>query len=200
MAEEWFAGRLSEKPSHVVQCRGCKSNHWTGRVCEQPGCSGKLHDTIISFGDSLREKVVQAAATAASDAQVVLSLGSTMSVSPANQLVTLNGGKLVTCVRQPTAMDAVAELSVRADTDRLLAPVRSEPPPLWCCHTAQHLCCSASLSRMLCGVSQVMRELLGHESYIVWETSLTSSQRKEAEDAARQYSGRKYGDVFCMKV
>ena len=125
MAEEWFAGRLSDKPEYVVQCTGCKSNHWTGRMCEQQGCTGKLHDTIISFGDSLRDKVVQAAATAASDAQVVLSLGSTMSVSPANQLVTLGGGELVTCVRQPTAMDAIAKVSLRADTDSLLAPVRS---------------------------------------------------------------------------
>jgi hypothetical protein len=45
-----------------------------------------------------------------------------------------------------------------------------------------------------------MRELLGEESYIAWETSLASSERKEAEDAKRQYSGRKFGDVFCMKV
>jgi NAD-dependent SIR2 family protein deacetylase len=125
VAEEWFAGRLSVKPDHVVQCAGCKSNHWTGRVCEQEGCSGKLHDTIISFGDNLRDSVVSAAATAATDAQVVLSLGSTMSVSPANQLVTLGGGKLVTCVRQPTDMDAIAEVVLRADTDSLLAPVRA---------------------------------------------------------------------------
>lgn len=137
VAEEWFAGRLSEKPDYVVQCSGCKSNHWTGRVCEQAGCKGKLHDTIISFGDSLRDKVVQAAAAAASGAQVVLSLGSTMSVSPANQLVTLHGGNLVTCVRQPTAMDAIAEVCLRADTDKLLAPVRARPPLL--CRIAQHL-------------------------------------------------------------
>jgi mono-ADP-ribosyltransferase sirtuin 6 len=94
-AEEYFAGRLAEKPAHVVQCRGCKSNHWTGRVCEKAGCGGKLHDTIISFGDSLRDCVVEAAASAASEATVVLSLGSTMSVSPANQLVTLGGAHAV---------------------------------------------------------------------------------------------------------
>ena len=88
---------------------------------------GKLHDTIISFGDSLRDSVVQAAATAASDARVVLSLGSTMSVSPANQLVTLGGGELVTCVRQRTSMDSVSKVCVRGDTDMLLAPVISLP-------------------------------------------------------------------------
>ena len=34
---------------------------------------GKLHDTIISFGDSLRDKVVEAAADAAEEAPLVLS-------------------------------------------------------------------------------------------------------------------------------
>ena len=48
-----------------------------------------------------------------------------MSVSPANQLVTLGGGELVTCVRQRTSMDAIAKVSLRADTDCLLVLVRS---------------------------------------------------------------------------
>ena len=101
-AEEWFAGRLAEKPPYVVQCTGCRSNHWTGRSCDDQSCGehqrlapaetlgsgqriertkrlpvgstgGKLHDTIISFGDSLRDKVVEAAADAAEEAQLVLS-------------------------------------------------------------------------------------------------------------------------------
>ena len=98
-AEEWFAGRLAEKPPYVVQCTGCRSNHWTGRSCDDQSCGehqrlssrresweagkikwlpvgttgGKLHDTIISFGDSLRDKVVEAAADAAEEAPLVLS-------------------------------------------------------------------------------------------------------------------------------
>jgi len=84
----------------VVQCTGCRSNHWTGRSCDDQSCGkhqrlsssrdvgkrsrtkrlpavgttgGKLHDTIISFGDSLRDKVVEAAADAAEEAPLVLS-------------------------------------------------------------------------------------------------------------------------------
>ena len=45
-----------------------------------------------------------------------------------------------------------------------------------------------------------MRELLGDESFVEWEADLSSGERKAAEAAARQFSGRKYGDVFCMKV
>ena len=89
-----------------------------------------------------------------------------MSVSPANQLVTLGGGKLVTCVRQRTAMDTIATLCVRCDTDTLLRPV--------------------------------MQDLLGGEGFVAWEGSLLA--RRVAEDAARVYSRRRYGDVFSMKV
>ena len=111
-----------------------------------------------------------------------------MSVSPANQLVALGGGKLgkaqamltttsggisgrllvpsVTCVRQRTDMDSIAALCVRCDTDTLLRPV--------------------------------MQDLLGPEACAVWEESLPG--RRAAEDAARVYSGRRYGDVFSMKV
>ena len=56
------------------------------------------------------------------------------------------------------------------------------------------------IGRAVRGAWQVMRELLGEKSFMEWEASLASSERKAAEDAARQYSGRRYGDVFCMKV
>jgi hypothetical protein len=80
--------------------------------------------------------------------------------------VSNTGGKLVTCVRQRTAMDSIASICLRADTDSLL--------------------------------TLVMQELLGAEAFNEWEASL--AERRAVEDAAREYSGRKYGDVFSMKV
>ena len=50
-AEEWFAGRLAEKPPYVVQCTGCRSNHWTGRSCDDQSC-GK-HQRLSSSRDTL---------------------------------------------------------------------------------------------------------------------------------------------------
>ena len=60
---------------------------WWLEQCPCAYAGGQLHDTIISFGDSLRDSVIDGAWAAAAEASVVVSLGSTMSVSPANQLV-----------------------------------------------------------------------------------------------------------------
>ena len=44
----------------------------------------------------------------------------------------------------------------------------------------------------------VMAALLGEGGFAGWEASLGG--RREEEDRQREYSGTKYGDVFCMKV
>ena len=44
----------------------------------------------------------------------------------------------------------------------------------------------------------VMAALLGEEGFAGWEASLIGT--REEEDRQREYSGTKYGDVFCMKV
>lgn len=71
------------------------------------GCSGKLHDTIINFGDDLNEEILQRAFAHSNDCDVMLSLGSSMSVTPANSLVHLKKKRgaasgLVVVNRQPT--------------------------------------------------------------------------------------------------
>ena len=43
-----------------------------------------------------------------------------------------------------------------------------------------------------------MAALLGEEGFAGWEASLAG--RRAEEDRQREYSGTKYGDVFCMKV
>jgi mono-ADP-ribosyltransferase sirtuin 6 len=123
-AEAFFAGKLDgPKPPHIQRCRGCGSNHWTGRSCE--ACGAALHDTMISFGDGLEDCVLGPAFEKAEAAGCCLSLGSTMSIGPSNAVVQMGSGPLVACVRQDTEMDGHVATSggVRAygDTDAFMA-------------------------------------------------------------------------------
>eukprot|EP00931_Biecheleriopsis_adriatica_P062711 TRINITY_DN37857_c0_g1_i1.p1 TRINITY_DN37857_c0_g1~~TRINITY_DN37857_c0_g1_i1.p1 ORF type:complete len:472 (-),score=101.66 TRINITY_DN37857_c0_g1_i1:61-1455(-) len=103
-AEDYFAGRLPGPiPEHIKRCEGCGSNHWTGRRCDD--CDGPLKDTVISFGDGLEECVLRPAFEHAAQADACLSLGSTMSIGPSNQVVRIQKGPLIACVRQDTEMD-----------------------------------------------------------------------------------------------
>ena len=73
------------RPRHTEVCAGCGYNHRTLRWCA--ACGEQLRDTIINFGDDLRERILGAAQGEARGARVMLSLGSTMLVTPANELV-----------------------------------------------------------------------------------------------------------------
>jgi len=107
-AEDYFAGRLPGPiPAHIKKCRGCGSNHWTGRDCDK--CGKPLKDTVISFGDGLEECVLGPAFKHAQRADACLSLGSTMSIGPSNQVVAIQSGPLIACVRQDTEMDALCQ-------------------------------------------------------------------------------------------
>lgn len=107
-AEAYFAGKLpGPVPSHIKRCRGCGSNHWTGRKCDE--CRKPLRDTVISFGDGLEECVLGPAFEAAGQADACLSLGSTMSIGPSNQVVVMQNGPLIACVRQDTEMDRLCK-------------------------------------------------------------------------------------------
>ena len=96
-----------QKPSCARRCPQCGLCHRTGRRCEQPGCSGYLKDSIINFGDDLEERILSKAEEHASKADVMLSLGSTMQVTPACDLVMRNKKvvRLVIVNRQETNFD-----------------------------------------------------------------------------------------------
>ncbi|OWF39003.1 NAD-dependent protein deacetylase sirtuin-6-like [Mizuhopecten yessoensis] len=95
----------------VKKCEHCRINHRTGRICPDPKCKGYLMNTIINFGDNLEEHVLSSAIHNAEKADMVLTLGSTLKVSPANSLVTMGQTpvKLVICNRQITPYDDVCE-------------------------------------------------------------------------------------------
>lgn len=95
------------KPPHATKCRQCGLCHRTGRRCERSGCGGYLKDSIINFGDDLEEAVLAGAEGHAGRADVMMSLGSTMQVTPACHLVLRNEKKvrLVIINRQATEFD-----------------------------------------------------------------------------------------------
>lgn len=95
------------KPRHAVQCGQCGLSHRTGRRCEREGCGGFLKDSIINFGDDLEEKVLSRAEHHAKSADLCLSLGTTMQVTPACNLVEMGRKplRLVIVNRQRTGFD-----------------------------------------------------------------------------------------------
>ncbi|XP_056019592.1 NAD-dependent protein deacetylase Sirt6-like isoform X3 [Ostrea edulis] len=87
-------GKATNVP--VIMCKQCRINHRTGRVCNDKRCimvfflqkcRGYLMNTIINFGDYLEEDVLRNAIHHAGQADLVIALGSTLQVYPANCLV-----------------------------------------------------------------------------------------------------------------
>lgn len=166
-AESFFAGKDPGPLPHVKKCHGCGSNHMTGRNCDD--CGNALRDTIISFGDGLERCVLDPAFEFAQSADACLSLGSTMSIGPSNQIAIMHQGPLIACVRQDTEMDSYVKRSggvrVYGDCDDFM--------------------------RLL------MREYYGEEAVRTWEQSLSS--KIELYNKLRPSPGKQRGDVFVKK-
>ena len=111
-----------KKPKYATQCDKCKLTHRTGRRCEMKGCNGYLIDSIINFGDNLEDEILDRAIEEAKKSDLCLSLGTTMQVTPACDLVTMGKKplKLVICNRQKTALDYICD-----DTDKDGRPLGS---------------------------------------------------------------------------
>lgn len=86
-------------------------------VCE---CGGFLKPATISFGQDLREKDLERAERAARETDLVVALGSTLSVYPANRIPLLaaqRGASYVIINRGPTEHDALREVTLRLQGD-----------------------------------------------------------------------------------
>ena len=103
------------KPKHASQCKQCGLTHRTGRKCEQKGCNGFLKDSIINFGDDLEESILTSAERCAQQSDLCLSLGTTMRVTPACELVEMGKQplQLVIVNRQPTHLDGLCYMEAR---------------------------------------------------------------------------------------
>lgn len=74
------------------------NTHDTGRKCDNKKCNGDLMDTIINFGENLREVDLDTGFNHGQSADVMLCIGSSLRVNPAAQMAEAtanNGGKLV---------------------------------------------------------------------------------------------------------
>ncbi|KAI5923012.1 NAD-dependent deacetylase sirtuin-7 [Camillea tinctor] len=100
-------------------------DHRTGRKCAR--CGGVLLDSIINFGESLFAEPLQRARDHAAKADLCLVLGSSLTVSPANEMPetvgSRRGATLAICNLQTTPVDKLAGLRVFSKTDDLMVRV-----------------------------------------------------------------------------
>ncbi len=88
-----------------------------------PDCGGIVKSATISFGQSLVEADITRAMEAASVADVLLCVGSTLSVGPVNQMVPVayrSGAAIVILNAEPTEMDRLATVLLRGAIGMLL--------------------------------------------------------------------------------
>ena len=88
-----------------------------------PDCGGIVKSATISFGQSLVEADINRAMEAANMADVLLCVGSTLSVGPVNQMVPVafrSGAAIVILNGEPTEMDRLATVVLRGPIGTLL--------------------------------------------------------------------------------
>ena len=99
----------------------CCTNHMRDRKPPRcPECSGLLKPATISFGQSLRQQDLEAAARAAENADLAISLGSTLSVTPAAHVplaAAQRGIPYAIVNRGPTEHDGLSQVTLRLDGD-----------------------------------------------------------------------------------
>ncbi|WP_347057172.1 Sir2 family NAD-dependent protein deacetylase [Blastococcus sp. HT6-30] len=111
---------------HEVECLGCRARTTMQEALDRVAagdpdpacraCGGILKSATISFGQMLDPAVIDAAAAAAADCDVLLAVGTSLTVHPAAGLVDIavaNGARVVVVNAQPTPYDDVADLVVR---------------------------------------------------------------------------------------
>ncbi|PRY49703.1 NAD-dependent deacetylase [Geodermatophilus tzadiensis] len=79
-------------------------------------CGGILKSATVSFGQALDERVLDAAAQAAADCDVLLAVGTSLVVYPVAGLVEVaaaHGARVVIVNAEPTPFDGLADLVVR---------------------------------------------------------------------------------------
>eukprot|EP01123_Difflugia_compressa_P005889 TRINITY_DN17_c0_g2_i1.p1 TRINITY_DN17_c0_g2~~TRINITY_DN17_c0_g2_i1.p1 ORF type:complete len:412 (+),score=76.42 TRINITY_DN17_c0_g2_i1:42-1277(+) len=112
-------------------CKECISRvpkfcHCTPRKCT---CGQQLKDSIIHFGERLPVDELKRATDHAQSADFCLVLGSSLTVSPANelpQMIKENGGTLCIVNLQTTRYDSKSDIRVFAKTDFFLQAVMKE--------------------------------------------------------------------------
>jgi NAD-dependent deacetylase len=93
-------------------------------------CGGILKSATISFGQNLRVDDLERAELAARSCDLVLAVGTTLGVYPAAGVVPVavrNGARLVIVNLEPTEMDELADIVVRASISQVLPVICGDP-------------------------------------------------------------------------
>ncbi len=112
---------------HETQCLSCGDRRPMAQILRRVACGesdppcqccgGVLKSATISFGQSLNPQVLAAALQAASECDVFLAVGSSLSVQPVAGLTGLahrSGARVVIVNAQPTPYDGLADCVLRA--------------------------------------------------------------------------------------
>jgi len=89
-------------------------------------CGGKLRPSVILFGEGLPEEVFMKAMEESEQADLFIVLGSSLTVSPANQFPLIakeNGAKLIIVNIEPTLFDEYADVVI---TDQKIGDILTE--------------------------------------------------------------------------
>ena len=119
-----------------VRCLSCADEGPMGAVLDRVrggegdpacrACGGILKAATVSFGQPLRPDDLERAARAAAECDLLLAVGSTLRVSPANGLVPLartSGARVVIVNAQPTPYDGEADAVLRDPISEVLPAI-----------------------------------------------------------------------------
>ena len=98
--------------------------HKTGRICADVKCAGPLKDSIINFGENLPEKDLNLAFAHAEKADLCICMGSSLTVSPANEIpenVSNRKQRLVICNLQKTPLHSRCDLPIYSMCDDIMS-------------------------------------------------------------------------------
>jgi len=93
-----------------------------------PACGGILKSDTISFGQTLVPETIDRALAAAAEADLMIAVGTTLQVQPVASMVPIaarSGAGIVIVNDQPTAMDALADVVIRAPIGAVLPAICS---------------------------------------------------------------------------
>jgi NAD-dependent deacetylase len=118
----WECGRRAPMEEALARVRAGENDP----AC--PQCGGIQKSDTISFGQALVPEVIDRALRAAAEADLLLAIGTTLQVQPVAGMVPIAaraGADIVIVNDQPTAMDAIADVVVRAQIGAVLAAICS---------------------------------------------------------------------------
>ncbi|MMZ43596.1 NAD-dependent protein deacetylase [compost metagenome] len=120
-----------------LHCDNCKAKYSSNRYTHKPSddlcdhCGGLIRPNIVLFGEPLGPSINQAN-KAAREAHLLLVIGTSLQVAPANWLpieTIQNGGAFAIINREPTELDAHANCVVNGEIGQILQYIDSQLYP-----------------------------------------------------------------------